>query len=91
MSCRISLAALWETLSDTVRKAPGKRSLALDRECSMGFANFVFAYTLLLRVGHFDPRSIACIAPFATGALLISLQSARYFGELRGGNSPKRP
>ena len=56
-----------------------------------GFANFVFAYLLLLRVGNLDPRSITCIAPFAAGALLISLFSARHFGEFHGGNTPERP
>jgi hypothetical protein len=56
-----------------------------------GFANFVFAYLLLLQVGHFDVRSIASIAPLAAGALLISLFSARHFGEFHGGNNPERP
>jgi hypothetical protein len=53
------------------------------------FANLVIAYSLVLRVGNFDPRSIACIAPFAGGAFLISLFSARHFGEFHGGNTPK--
>jgi len=52
-----------------------------------GFVNFVFAYLLLLRVGYFDPRSIAGIVPFAAGALLISLFSARHFGQSHGGNT----
>jgi hypothetical protein len=56
-----------------------------------GFANLVFAYLLLLRVGHFDPRSIACIAPFAAGALLISLFSAQHFGQFYEGNTAERP
>ena len=56
-----------------------------------GFVNLVFAYLLLLRVGQFDLRSIACIAPFAVGALLISLFSARHFGQFHGGNTPERP
>lgn len=56
-----------------------------------GFANLVFAYLLLLRVGHFDLRSIPCIAPFAVGVLLISLFSARHFGQFHGGNTPERP
>ena len=56
-----------------------------------GFANFVFAYPLLLCVGLFDPQSIACVAPFAAGALLISLFSARNFGQFHGGNTPERP
>ncbi len=56
-----------------------------------GFANFVFAYLLVLRVGDFDPRSVACVAPFAVGALLMSLFSARHFGRFHGGNAPTRP
>jgi hypothetical protein len=56
-----------------------------------GFANFVVAYLLLLRVGNFDPRSNACCASSVAGALLISLLSARLFGELHGGNNPRRP
>ena len=55
-----------------------------------GFANFIFADLLVLHSGQFDPRSIACIAPLATGALLISLFSARHFGALHGGNTPER-
>jgi hypothetical protein len=54
------------------------------------FANFVFAYVLLLRVGHFDPR-LSPASHHAAGALLISLQLARHFGELHGGNTPERP
>lgn len=56
-----------------------------------GFANLVAAYFLVLRVGRFDPRSIACIIPFAAGALFIGLFSAWNFGQLHGGNLPKRP
>lgn len=56
-----------------------------------GFANFIFAYVLLLRVGHFDPRSIACITTFAVGALLINLLSARHFGQFHGGRTRERP
>jgi cobalamin synthase len=56
-----------------------------------GFANFVLAYLLLLCVGQFEARSIACIAPFAVGALLISLFSAWSFGQFHGGNNPERP
>jgi hypothetical protein len=56
-----------------------------------GFVNLIFAYLLLLRAGNFDPRSIVCIAPLAVGALLISLFSARHFGQFHGGNTPERP
>jgi hypothetical protein len=54
------------------------------------FVNLVFAYLLLLCVGHFNLRSIVCIAPSAAGAFLHSLFSARQFGQLHGGNSPAR-
>jgi hypothetical protein len=72
-------------------KPPGKGLSSSTVNVLWGFANFVFAYLLMLRVGHFDPRSITCFAPFAVGALLISLLSARLFGELHGGNNPGRP
>jgi hypothetical protein len=72
-------------------KPPGKGLSSSTVNVLWGFANFIFAYLLLLRVGHFDPRSIACIAPFAAGALLISLQLARHFGQFHGGNAPERP
>ena len=91
MSYRILLAALWETLSVTLRYPAGEGLSSLTVNVLWGFSNFVFAYLLLVRVGHFDPRSIACVAPFAAGALLISLQMARHFGELHGGNTPGRP
>jgi hypothetical protein len=62
-------------------KPPGKGLSSSTVNVLWGFANSVFAYLLVLRVGRFDPRSIACITPFAAGALLISLLSARHFGE----------
>ena len=72
-------------------KPPGKGLSSSTVNVLWGFVNLVFAYLLLLRVGHFDPRSIACFAPFAAGLLLISLFSARHFGEFHGGNTPERP
>ena len=56
-----------------------------------GFANFVFAYLLLLRAGHFDPRSISCIAPFAAGALLISLTVGTAFQSVSRRQQPGAP
>ena len=70
-------------------KPPGKGLSSPTVNVLWGFANFGFAYALLLGVGRFDPRSIACVAPFAVGALLISIISARHFGELHGGNTPE--
>lgn len=55
-----------------------------------GFTNGIFAYLLLLRVGHFDLRATGCIVPFAMGVLLISVQMSRHFGQFHGGNSPER-
>lgn len=72
-------------------KPPGKGLSSSTVNVLWGFANLILAYLLLLSVGHFDLRSVACITPFAAGILLISLQSARHFGELHGGNTPKRP
>ena len=52
-------------------KPPGKGLSSSTVNVVWGFANFVLAYLLLLRVGNFDPRSMSCIAPFAAGALFI--------------------
>jgi len=72
-------------------KPPGKGLSSSTVNVLWGFANFVVAYVLLLRAGHFDLRSIRCMAPFAVGVLLIGLQSARHFGEFHGGNNRERP
>ncbi len=71
-------------------KPPGKGLSSSTVNVVWGFANFVLAYVFLLRVGHFDPRSFVCIAPFVAGALLISLHAARHFGQFHGGNTPER-
>jgi len=72
-------------------KPPGKGLSSSTVNVLWAFANLVLAYLLLLRVGHFDLRFIACIAPSAAGALLYSLFSARQFGQFHGGNTPTRP
>ncbi len=55
-----------------------------------GFFNAVIGYFLVVRVGHFDLRSTSDIFALAAGTLLISLFSARHFGQFHGGNSPER-
>lgn len=72
-------------------KPPGKGLSSSTVNVLWGFANLVVAYLLLLRVGQFELRSMACVAPFAVGVLLISLQLARHFGQFHGGNTPERP
>jgi hypothetical protein len=71
-------------------KPPGKGLSSSTVNVLWAFANLVLAYLLLLRVGHFELRSIPCIAPSAAGAFLHSLFSARQFGQIHGGNSPTR-
>jgi len=82
---------LGEPFQTPFAKPSGKGLSSSTVNVLWGFANFVFAYLLLLRVGYFDPRSIACIVPFAFGVLLIGLFSARHFGQFHGGNTPERP
>ena len=54
-----------------------------------GFSNAVIAYLLLVRVGAFDPRTTSHILAFGLGALLISIPTARHFGQFHGGNTPQ--
>jgi hypothetical protein len=53
-----------------------------------GFFNAVVGYVLVVRIGNFDLRSISDVLALGIGALLISLFSARHFGQFHGGNSP---
>jgi hypothetical protein len=56
-----------------------------------GFFNAVVAYLLVVHVGAFHPRTTSHIVAFGLGVLLISIVSARHFGEFHGGNTPARP
>jgi hypothetical protein len=54
-----------------------------------GFANFVIAYLLVVRVGDFDLRATDNIIAVGVGVLLAGVISARLFGRFHGGHSPK--
>ena len=54
-----------------------------------GFFNLAVGYMLVCRVGHFDLRSTSNVAALGVGALLISLFTARHFGQFHGGNTPE--
>jgi len=71
-------------------KPPGKGLSSSTVNVLWGFFNAVVGYFLVVRVGHFDPRSISDVLALAVGALLISLQLARHFGQFHGGNFPER-
>ncbi len=53
-----------------------------------GFFNAVVGYLLVARIGAFDPRAASHIIASGLGALLISIFSARHFGQFHGGNAP---
>ena len=72
-------------------KPPGKGLSSSTVNVLWGFANAIVAYVLLLRVGTFHPRITTHICGFGLGALLISLNLARHFGQFHGGNAPSRP
>jgi hypothetical protein len=56
-----------------------------------GFFNAVVGYLLVAHVGAFNPRATSHILAFGLGALLISIFSARHFGQFHGGNMQSRP
>ena len=72
-------------------KPPGEGLSSSTVNVLWGFFNIVIGYVLVVRVGDFDLRSITDVLAFAFGALLISLFSARHFGEFHGGNTSERP
>ncbi|WP_263357068.1 hypothetical protein [Acidicapsa ligni] len=71
-------------------KPPGEGLSSSTVNVLWGFFNAVVGYLLVVRVGNFDLRSISDVLALAVGALLISLFSARHFGQFHGGNSPER-
>jgi hypothetical protein len=71
-------------------KPPGKGLSSSTVNVLWGFFNAVVGYLLVVRVGNFDLRSMSDVLALAVGALLISLQSARHFGQFHGGNDPER-
>ena len=71
-------------------KPPGKGLSSSTVNVLWGFFNVVVGYFLVVRVGDFDLRSIYDFLALSVGALLISLFSARNFGQFHGGNTPER-
>jgi hypothetical protein len=69
---------------------PGQGLSSSSANVLWGFFNAVVGYLLVVRPGNFDLRSISDVLALAVGALLISLFSARYFGQFHGGNAPER-
>lgn len=55
-----------------------------------GFFNALAGYLLVAYIGDFEPRAATHILTFGLGALLISLFSARHFGQFHGGNTSTR-
>ena len=71
-------------------KPPGQGLSSATVNVIWGFLNAVVGYLLVTRVGAFDPRATTHILAFGLGALLISIVSARHFGQFHGGNTPSR-
>jgi len=69
-------------------KSPGKGLSSSTVNVVWGFCNGLVGYLLLMHVGEFDMRATAQILAFGLGALLISIFSARHFGQFHGGNTP---
>jgi len=56
-----------------------------------GFFNLAIGYLLLGRVGDFDPRATDQIVAAGSGALLLGVALAWWFGRFNGGNKPTAP
>jgi hypothetical protein len=69
-------------------KPPGKGLSSSTVNALWGFANFVIAYLLIVRVGVFDIHAGDQAIALGAGVLLVALMSARSFGRFHGGHSP---
>ena len=70
-------------------KPPGRGLSSSTVNVLWGLLNVAIAYLLLVRVGTFHVRSTRDVLALALGVLVISVQSARHFGEFHGGNIPE--
>lgn len=71
-------------------KPPGEGLSSSTINVLWGFLNAGIAYLLIAHVGDFHFRSWLHVVPLGLGALLISMFSARHFGQFHGGNSSQR-
>ena len=69
-------------------KPPGKGLSSSTVNVLWGFANFVFAYFLIARVGDFDFHATDNVGAAGAGVLLMGIFAARAFGRFHGGNAP---
>jgi hypothetical protein len=72
-------------------KPPGEGLSSSTVNVLWGFFNAMIGYVLVAHVGDFHARATSDILSFGLGALLISIFSARHFGQFHGGNAPSRP
>ncbi|HEX3665385.1 MAG TPA: hypothetical protein VHU23_09150 [Rhizomicrobium sp.] len=69
-------------------RPPGKGLSSATVNVLWGFANFVVAYFLIVRVGDFDLRATGNIVAAGLGVLLMGIMAAHAFGRFHGGNMP---
>jgi len=69
---------------------PGKGLSSSTVNVLWGFFNAGIAYLLVVQVGEFHLRSCLHILSFGLGVLLISIFSARIFGQFHGGSTSTR-
>jgi hypothetical protein len=68
-------------------KPPGQGLSSSTVNVLWGFFNAVVAYLLVMQVGAFHPKDTSHILAFGLGGLLISIFSARHFGQFYNGNT----
>ena len=76
------------TFQSPFAKPPGKGLSSSTVNVFWGFANFVIAYLLIVRVGNFDLRATDHAIALGVGVLLMGIIDARLFGRFHGGDSP---
>jgi hypothetical protein len=69
-------------------KPPGQGLSSSTLNVLWGFANFVIAYLLIVRVGNFDLRATDHAIALCVGVLLMGIIDARLYERFHGGDSP---
>jgi hypothetical protein len=83
--------AIGKPFQSPFAKPPGEGLSSSTVNMLWGFLNVIVGYLLVSRVGDFALNDVGDAGALGTGALVISLFSARHFGRFNGGDQPERP
>lgn len=79
-----------ESFQSPFAKPPGKGLSSSTVNVVWGVANLAVGYVLVCRAGDINMQNTVDVVALGLGVLVMSLHSARHFGQFHGGRAPER-